>query len=158
MPLTLDIFNDDAFGVASLTAAINNPPEGQYVPTLLDSLFEEEGITTTSVMIERDGDALALVPASERGAPGDVTVGSKRDMIPFSTLHLATTGAIKADEVQGVRAFGSESQTQTVQNLVTQRLLKMRQRLEATLRYHRFGAVTGKIRSEERRVGKECRL
>lgn len=145
MPLTLDIFNEDAFGVASLTAAINNPPEGQYVPTLLDSLFEEEGITTTSVMIERDGDALALVPASERGAPGDVTVGSKRDMIPFSTLHLATTGAIKADEVQGVRAFGSESQTQTVQNLVTQRLLKMRQRLEATLRYHRFGAVTGKI-------------
>ena len=145
MPLTLDIFNDDAFGVASLTAAINNPPEGQYVPTLLDSLFEEEGITTTSVMIERDGDALALVPASERGAPGDVTVGSKRDMIPFSTLHLATTGAIKADEVQGVRAFGSESQTQAVQNLVTQRLLKMRQRLEATLRYHRFGAVTGKI-------------
>ena len=44
-----------------------------------------------------------------------------------------------------MRAFGSESQTQTVQNLVTQRLLKMRQRLEATLRYHRFGAVTGKI-------------
>ena len=66
MPLTLDIFNNDAFGVASLTAAINNPPEGQYVPTLLDSLFEEEGITTTSVMIERDGDALALVPATER--------------------------------------------------------------------------------------------
>lgn len=44
-----------------------------------------------------------------------------------------------------MRAFGSRSETQTVQNLLTQRLFKMRQRLEATLRYHRFGAVTGKI-------------
>ena len=73
MPLTLDIFNDDAFGVASLTAAINNPPEGQYVPTLLDSLFEEEGITTTSVMIERDGDALAQ-PGGTQALAGEQAV------------------------------------------------------------------------------------
>lgn len=142
---TLDIFNDDAFGVASLTAAINNPPEGQAVPSLLDGLFEEEGITTTSVMIERDGDSLALVPSRERGAPGNVTTGSKRDMIPFSTIHLPTVGAIKADEVQGVRAFGSETEAETVENVVNKRIWKMRSRLEATLRYHRVGAVTGKI-------------
>lgn len=142
---TLDIFNDDAFGVASLTAAINNPPEGQAVPSLLDDLFEEEGITTTSVMIERDGDSLALVPSRERGAPGNVTTGSKRDMIPFSTIHLPTVGAIKADEVQGVRAFGSETEAETVENIVNKRIWKMRSRLEATLRYHRVGAVTGKI-------------
>lgn len=142
---TLDIFNDDAFGVASLTAAINNPPEGQAVPSLLDDLFEEEGITTTSVMIERDGDSLALVPSRERGAPGNVTTGSKRDMIPFSTMHLPTVGAIKADEVQGVRAFGSETEAETVENIVNKRIWKMRSRLEATLRYHRVGAVTGKI-------------
>lgn len=145
MPVTLDIFNDDAFSVASLTAAINNPPEGQAQPTLLDVLFDEEGVTTTAVMIERDGDSLALVPAAERGASGDVTVGSKRDLLPFSTIHLPTRAAIKADEVQGIRAFGSEGETQTVQNLVTQRLRKMRARIEATLRYHRVGAVTGKI-------------
>lgn len=145
MPVTLDIFNDDAFGVASLTAAINNPPEGQAAPSLLDSLFDEEGISTTAVMIERDGDSLALVPARERGAPGDVTNGSKRDMVPFSTLHLPTIGAVKADEVQGVRAFGEESEVETVQNLVNKRFGKMRGRLEATMRYHRVGAVTGKI-------------
>lgn len=142
---TLDIFNNDAFSVTSLTASINNPPEGQFVPSLLDDLFEEEGIITTSVMIERDGDSLALVPARERGAPGDVTLGSKRDMIPFSTIHLPTVGAIKADEVQGVRAFGSESEAETVENIVNKRLWKMRARTEATLRYHRVGAVTGKI-------------
>ncbi|MEE4463203.1 hypothetical protein V2S84_14050 [Azotobacter chroococcum] len=38
---SLDIFNGDAFGAVSLTNAINTSPEGQRVPALLDSLFEE---------------------------------------------------------------------------------------------------------------------
>ena len=76
MPLTLDIFNDDAFGVASLTAAINNPPEGQYVPNLLDSLFEEEGITTTSVMIERALPGSATNSTPSRSARGRASIRS----------------------------------------------------------------------------------
>lgn len=145
MPVSFEAFNDHAFSVTSLTAAINQPPEGQAVPTLLDSLFEEEGITTTSVLIEREGNELALVPASERGAPTDVTLASKRDLIPFATLHLATVAAIKADEFQNIRAFGTENTAQTLQSLVAKRLQKMRQRLEATLRYQRVGAITGEI-------------
>jgi hypothetical protein len=144
MALTLDIFNDDAFGVSSLTASINNPPEQQAVPPT-PAAFDEEGISTLSVMIERDGDALALVPSAARGAPGSVTVGSKRDVIPFSVLHLPTRAAIMADEVQNVRAFGSQSETETVQNLVAKRLMKMRARIDATLTFHRFGAITGRI-------------
>lgn len=145
MGLTLDVFNNDAFSVNTLTNSINNPPEGQSIPTLLDSLFEEEGVTTTAIMIEREGNELALVPASERGAPSEVTIASKRDMIPFSTLHLSTVAAIKADEFQNIRSFGTDNELQTLQALVTTRLQKMRQRIEATLRYHRMGAVTGVI-------------
>lgn len=142
---SFDIFNTDAFSVQSLTAAINNPTEGQYVPALLDTLFDEEGVLTTAVSIERDGDSLALVPAAERGAPGNVTVGSKRDMIPFNTIHLPTRGVIRADEVQNMRAFGSETEVESVQNLVNKRLQKMRQRIEATIAFQRMGAVTGKV-------------
>jgi hypothetical protein len=141
----LDIFNDDAFSLASLTASINTQPEGQAAPSELDALFDEEGITTTVVSIERENDSLILVPASERGAPGDVTLRPARDEIPFKTLHLPTRGAIKADEVQGVRAFGSETELQTVEAIVAGRLRKMRSRIEATIRYHRVGAITGKI-------------
>src|SRR5690606_26784981 len=46
---------------------------------------------------------------------------------------------------QNVRAFGSETETQTVQQLINQRLMKMRNRIDATLTYHKLGAVTGKI-------------
>lgn len=143
--LTMDIFGDEAFGVASLTASINEHPEGQAAPSLLDELFDEEGIMTTAVEIEKDGDTLALVPARERGEPGDVTTGSKRVMVPFNTLHLPTQGAVRADEVLGVRQFGTTSEMETVVDLVNKRFQKMRKRLEATLRYHRVGAVTGKI-------------
>jgi len=142
---SLDIFHDDAFSAVSLTHAINTEPEGQRVPTLLDGLFEEEGVNTTAVFIERENDSLALVPAGERGAPADVTTGALRDAIPFKTLHLPTRSTIRADEVQGVRAFGSETELETVMTLVGKRLAKQRKRLEATIRFQRAGAITGKI-------------
>ena len=142
---SLDIFNDDAFSAVSLTNAINTSPEGQRVPTLLDALFEEEGVSTTAFFIEREHDGLALVPSAERGAPGEVVTGGQRSAIPFSTLHLPTHAAIRADEVQNIRGFGSESELETVMGLVGKRLLKMRNKLEATIRFQRAGAISGKI-------------
>lgn len=142
---TLDIFNDDAFSVVSLTAAINDRTEGENVPSLLDPLFEEEGITTTTVSIERMGDAISLVESKERGAPGQVVVGDKRTFIPFQTVHLPQQSAIRADEVQGIRAFGSESDVQVIENLVRQRQAKLRRQLDATLAYHKLGALKGQV-------------
>lgn len=142
---TMDIFNDDAFSVQSLTAAINNPPEGEVVPTMVDALFSEEGITTTVVSIERDNDKLALVAAAERGAPGQPLTVERRDLVPFNTLHLPQVGAVMADEVQGVRAFGSENEVQMVEQLVTRKLLKARKQIAATIAFHRVGAITGKV-------------
>ncbi len=142
---TLDIFNDDAFSVHSLTQSINTNTEGQAVPTLLDELFTEEGVTTTSVSIEMENDELTLVPDQPRGAPGQVVVGNKRNLIPFNTLHLPTHATVRADEVQNVRAFGSETEVQTVLAIVNKRLAKMRRKIDATHTFHRVGAVTGKI-------------
>lgn len=143
--MDLSIFGGDAFGCIALTAAINQRPEGQAVPTNLDALFDEEGVTTTSVSIERERDSLTLVPAAERGSPSDPTTGGQRDMIPFQTIHLPTNAVIRADEVQGIRAFGTESELETVQALVDKRLLKMRQRIDSTIRYQRAGVLTGKV-------------
>jgi len=141
----LSIFQGEQFGCIALTAAINQPTEGQAVPTTLDALFEEEGVNTTAVFIEREKDGLTLVPAAERGAPSDPTTGSERDSIPFKTIHLPTKGAIRADEVQNVRAFGSDSELETIQALVEKRLVKMRKRLDATIRYQRAGVLSGKV-------------
>ncbi|OKA29285.1 major capsid protein E [Pseudomonas versuta] len=138
------IFDDEAFSVSSLTAAIN---EQQYLPGRLSSLglFQEEGITTLTVQIEKDGDTLALVPAGERGTSGLVVAASKRTLIPFNTVHLPERFTIKADEIQGIRAFGTRSELQAVQDVVNARLLKARRQLDVTHEYQRMGALNGKI-------------
>ena len=59
------IFEDDAFSVSSLTAAIN---EQEYLPGRISSLglFREEGISTLTVQIEKDGDTLPTKALSAR--------------------------------------------------------------------------------------------
>ncbi|NVZ60288.1 major capsid protein [Pseudomonas edaphica] len=138
------IFEDDAFSVSSLTAAINDQ---EYLPGRISSLglFREEGISTLTVQIEKDGDTLALVPAGERGTSGLVVGGTKRQMIPFNTVHLPERFTIKADEIQGIRAFGSRTELQSVQDVVNKRLAKARRQLDATHEFQRMGALNGQV-------------
>ncbi|WP_339480400.1 major capsid protein [Pseudomonas sivasensis] len=138
------IFEDDAFSVSSLTAAINDQ---EYLPGRISSLglFREEGISTLTVQIEKDGDTLALVPAGERGTSGLVVGGSKRTLIPFNTVHLPERFTIKADEIQGIRAFGTRTELQAVQDVVNKRLAKARRQLDATHEFQRMGALNGQV-------------
>lgn len=141
----IDIFKDDAFKLGSLTATVNTSAEGQAVPTTLDSLFDEEGVTTTTVSIERSNGKLALVADAPRGSPGASLEPERRDLIPFNTLHLPLRDTIYADEIQNVRAFGTESELEVMLSVVNKRANKLRKAIDVTLGYHRLGAVTGKI-------------
>ncbi|CAI10236.1 conserved hypothetical protein [Aromatoleum aromaticum EbN1] len=141
---SLDIFNDDAFSMASLTRAINEQP---HVPGMIGAhgLFTEEGVTTTAVTVEKDGDTLALVAAGERGSVAANVAGSKRKLVTFNTIHLPQRATILADEIQNVRAFGSETDLETIQNVVNKRLAKMRRNLDATVEFQRIGAIKGAL-------------
>lgn len=141
---TLDIFNDDAFSVTNLTRTLVDIPR---VPTRLGDmgLFEEGGINTTTMMIERMGETLKLVPAASRGSSGEPVTMKGRTLIPVKAVHLPQRGSVLADEVQGVRAFGSETEVEAVQALVRKKLDKMKRQLDLTLEYHRIGAIKGKV-------------
>jgi hypothetical protein len=141
---TLDIFNDDAFTLSSLTKAISDAP---YQPGRIGQLglFSEEGINTTSLMIEKQGTTLNLVAAGQRGAPATPVQGDKRQMLSIMPVHLPQRATINADEVQNVRAFGAETEVETVQNIVNKRLAKLRRNLDATIEYQRMGAIKGQV-------------
>ena len=140
----LDIFNNDAFSVQSLTKSINDTP---YQPMLLGEmgLFTEEGITTTAVSIERQGTTISLVPAGTRGAPGRPEGNDKRKLIPISTVHLPQRASVNADEVQNLRAFGSETELEAVQTMVNKKLGKLRRNIDVTLEWQRIGALKGQV-------------
>ena len=135
---------DEIFDIRTLTAAIN---DAVFQPRRLGEmgLFQEEGIQTTTMLVERQGNSLALVPATERGAPGKSVDGDYRKGVTFSAVHLNTTAAVLADEVQNVRDFGSQEGLQGAQAVVNTRLAKMARHIEVTHEFHRIGAVKGLV-------------
>jgi hypothetical protein len=141
---TLDIFNNDAFSLVNATKAINDVP---HQPGRIGELgyFSEEGITTATLSLEQQGTSIALVPAGQRGSSGTIVVGDKRKIIPIQTIHLPQRAAILADEVQGLRAFGTDSELETVQNVFNKRLVKMRRNIDTTIEYQRMGAIKGQV-------------
>lgn len=141
---TLDIFNDDAFSVDQLTQTIIDIPR---IPTKLGDrgLFSEQGMTGLTMMIERKGSNLSLVPTSARGAPYQPIKGDTRVLIPVASTHLAQQATVLADEVQSIRAFGKETEVESVQPLIRQKLAKMKGQHDLTMEWHRVGALKGLI-------------
>ena len=141
---SLDVFNSDAFGTIQLTAALNKMP---FEPGFLGSLgiFEEEGVTTTQVMVEEKDGTLSLVQSQPRGGPANQNPLEKRKARSFVVPHLPMGDRLEADAIQNVRAFGAENEMETVQGMVDQKLASMSRRLDVTLEYHRIGAIIGTI-------------
>lgn len=140
----LDIFNSDFFSIVSLTDAINKPI---FKPGRIGEMgvFLEKGITTTTAVFEERDGVLVLVSPSPRGAPGQTLPKPKRVGRAIAIPHFEIDDAIYADEVQGVRAFGQESQVEMVQDKVSERLMIHRSSHEVTLEYARVGAWIGVV-------------
>ena len=138
----LDIFNNDAFSVTSLTDAIN---ELKYKPGRIGEmgLFAGSGVDTTTIAIEKKGDILTIVPPTPRGAPGTTIAKEKRDMRSLIIPHFEINDAVYAEEVQGVRAFGTDRQLETVMMKVGQRQQTHVINFAVTEEHARLGAIKG---------------
>jgi len=94
-------------------------------------------------MIEVKNNRLALIPSAQRGTPPAVNVEDLRQLVPFIIPHFPLSDTIMADEVQGVRAFGTEDQLEAVQTKVDEHLASMGRKHDITLEYLRLGGVKG---------------
>lgn len=141
---TFDIFNNDAFSVSALTSTIIDVPRLQT--KIGDKkLFREQGMPTLGMMVERKGSTLNLVPSAPRGGVGDTAVRGTRQLIHLPTVHLPQRGAMLADEVQGIRAFGSETEVEAVRSILRDKLEVAKNQIDITMEYHRIGAIKGLV-------------
>lgn len=142
--MNLDVFKGDGFSMIELTKAINLIP---YLPTRIGSLgiFSPQPISTTSIQVEMQGEVLTMVPAATRGAPGQPVTQLRRNLRTLSTVHLPQVVSVNADEVQNLRAFGSDSEVETAMGLLTRRMAIGRRRLDLTIEYQRIGAIKGQV-------------
>ena len=141
---SFDIFNDDAFSVSTLTQTITDIPR---VATRIGSsgLFTERGMPTLGMMVEREGSSLKLVPAQVRGSVGEPVKLGPRTMVNLPTVHLPQRGSMLADEVQGIRAFGKETEVEAASARFAQKLGLAKSQIDITMEYHRIGAIKGQV-------------
>ncbi len=138
----LDVFKGNAFNLVALTDAINLMP---FKPSRIGAmgLFEEQGVTQRVVIIEERDGVLMLIPRAPYGAPAPVSLKRVRRARNFEVIHLPLDDTVSAAEVQGIRAFGSQSEVEGVVQVVNDKIAVMRQSHEMTLEWHRMGAVKG---------------
>ena len=146
----LDIFStNDAFSLTSLTDSFIKMPfkPGQVGRS---GLFRAGGITRTTAVVEWKDGQLSLIQTAPRGGVDKAPAGNVKSKIQsFLVPHLERNGTILADEVQNVRAFGSEDASLGVQTLVNDRLAELRADHEITLEHMRIGAIQGTVKDAD---------
>jgi hypothetical protein len=138
----MDIFKDDAFGLIALTEAVEKMP---FLPSLLGSMniFKSESTNLETIGIEEKSGSLSLITTSQRGAPIEMQDRIARKLRQFSMPRLAKGSQVFARQVQGLRAFGTETELESVVNVIAQEQVRLKQDLEYTMEYHRLGALQG---------------
>lgn len=141
---SLDIFKDSAFQTMQLTTAINKLP---YTPQRIGAmgLFADKAVRVSTIIVEERDGILALLPTKDRGAPATLHSSAKRTVRSFAIPHIPYDDRVSAEDVQGIRAFGSESELQSVAGVVNEVMQSMRQHHEVTWEHLMMGAIHGKI-------------
>lgn len=143
----MDIFRHNAFGMVELSAAIQSAP---HIPQYLGSLnlFTPKRVRTATISVESKGGVLSLIQTSERAAPLEEAKGEKRDLRDFRSVRIARGKTLYASEIDGIRAFGSTSELQAVQNEVASIMdgrIGLRAAVELTHENMRLGAIQGRV-------------
>jgi hypothetical protein len=143
----LDIFHQDPFTAISLSDAVQRNP---YQPQGLGALniFEPNPIRTKALAIEERTGKLILIPFSQRGAEGTQRTTEKRDMRYFNVPRLMHDDTVYAEELQGIREFGTESVLMQVETEVARRLAGptgLLASVEYTKEYLRLAALQGLV-------------
>ena len=110
-------FSNPAFSMAALTAAINILPN-RYGRLEELNLMPAKPVRQRQIVIEEMNGVLNLLPTMPPGSPSTVGVRGKRKLRSFVVPHIPHDDVVLPEEVQGLRAFGSETETEAVTSVI----------------------------------------
>ncbi len=137
-------FNNPAFSMVSLTTAINLIPN-RYGRLEDMKLFPEKPVRFRQIIVEEKHGVLNLLPTRTPGAPASVALNDKRSVRSFVVPHIPHNDIVLPEEVQGLRAFGSETDIESISDVLAEHLETMRNKHAITLEHLRIGALKGVI-------------
>ena len=135
-------FSGTGFDMVAMTAAVNKLPN-LYNRTA--AIFPDNGISTTSVMVEQLNGTLNIIRSRPRGAAPDKNIADKRALRSFVIPHIPIDDVLLPDDYQNVRSFGSEDAAETAANVMARKLQRMKNSIDQTREYLRMGALKGII-------------
>lgn len=137
-------FETPGFSMASLTAAINLLPN-RYGRLEQLNLFPAKPVRTRQIIVEEYAGKLSLLPTRPAGSPGTVGERGQRRVRSFVIPHIPHDDVVLPEEVQGLRAFGSETEMEAIGGVMARHLDTMRNKHAITLEHLRMGALKGQI-------------
>jgi len=137
-------FQHPGFSMTSLTAAINLLPN-RYGRLQQLGLFPTKPVRTRQILVEEKAGKLNLLPTRPPGSPGTVGNRGQRKIRSFVIPHIPHDDVVLPEEVQGLRAFGSETEMMSVAMVMAEHLDTMRSKHAITLEHLRMGALKGEI-------------
>jgi hypothetical protein len=142
--LTMDVFKQDAFSAVSLTEAVR---KSQTIPGLIGSLglFTPKPVRTRTVAVEVKGNTLNIVQTSEPGSPRTKRANNKAKILDLRTRRIEESSTITAESLQGIRAFGSETELKSLQKELAERQQDCIDDLSATVERLRLSTVSGTL-------------
>jgi hypothetical protein len=140
----LNPFSNSAFSMMALTDAINILPNSYGRAESL-GIFRTKSTRFRHIAVEERNGVLNLLPTQLPGSPATVGVRGKRAVRTFTIPHIPHEDVVLPEEVQGLRAFGSETELMSVSDVLTDHLQAMRNKHAITLEHLRMGALKGKI-------------
>lgn len=142
--LISSLMGNPAFSMQELTEAFNEIPNNFGTLTNL-GLFEDMPLRGPVAWIEVGTQSLNLLPEVPRGGPpSQGTIGTRR-VVPIQVPHFPHEDSVLAGDVAGVRAFGTASRLQGVQELMAEKLYTMGQKHRITREFMNWGAVNGRV-------------
>lgn len=141
---SMNAFNSSAFQTVALTGAVEKL---DYKPSMLGemNIFQPLPVRDKNLFVDRRDGKLTIIPTSETGAPPSQLEKDTRDAVPLRAIRLSKGFRMTATEVQGIRAFNSESELMSIQTEFLRNMSRIRQDMELTHEFHRLAALQGRL-------------
>lgn len=146
--ITMDVFSQNAFSAISLTEAVR---KSQTIPGLIGNLklFTPVRVRTRKIAVESKSNTLRIIQTSEPGAPRTYRSNDKATIVDLRTRRIEEASVLTAEEIQGIRAFGSETELKTLQKEIAERQQTCVDDLSATVERLRLSCVGGVLKDAD---------
>ena len=138
------MLNLDLFSLGALTQAINLFPL-QYGRISAMGLFRDEFLPVRNFVVDEISGTLSLLPTTSWGGPPTVASKLTRKARPIAIPQTAHEDHLDPNDLQDVRAFGSDTAADMPAMSMARKLARMRARHDITAEFRKISCLKGII-------------